>query len=155
MGNVCKWLLTKRINLFKYINTAEKPVISAPPDWWWIVIADISALTELINPVFVKLQAPNLLISTQSSLLEVLSTEICTIIEIPGYFSDEDVAGEFSVTYGRWFGEYSEIVLFIESLAMHSRHILQTLNDELHCKVLHSIGHLCNEGCRGRCQHPD
>ena len=107
------------------------------------------------NPVFVKLQASTLLISTQSSLLEVLSTEICTIIEIPGYFSDEDVAGEFSVTYGRWFGEYSEIVLFIESLAMHSRHILQTLNDELHCKVLHSIGHLCNEGCRGRCQHPD
>ena len=71
-----------------------------------------------------------------------MSTEICTIIEIPGYFSDEDVAGEFSVTYGRWFREYSKIVLFIESLALHSRHILQTLNDELHCKVLHSIGHL-------------
>src|SRR5216117_3583427 len=25
---------------------------------------------------------------------------------------------------------------------MHSRHTLQALDDELHCKVLHSIGHL-------------
>ena len=123
MGNVCKWLLTKRINLFKYINTAEKPVISAPPDWWWIVIAGISALMELINPVFVKLPAPNLLISMQSSLLDILSIEICTIIGIQR-FSDEDVAGEFSVTYGRWFVKYSEIMLFIESLSMHSHHTL-------------------------------
>ena len=38
---------------------AEKSVISEPLDWWWIVIAGISALMELINPVFVKVQAPN------------------------------------------------------------------------------------------------
>ena len=82
MGNVCKWLLTKHIDLFEYINMVEKPVISAPPDWWWIVIAGISVIMELINPMFVKLQAPNLLIFTQSSLLDVLSTEICVIIGI-------------------------------------------------------------------------
>src|SRR5207248_4827728 len=52
MGNVCKWLLAKRIVLFEYINAAENPVNSAPPNWWWIVIASISALTDLINPVF-------------------------------------------------------------------------------------------------------
>ena len=33
MGNVCKWLLTKRIVLFEYINAAEDPIHSAPPDW--------------------------------------------------------------------------------------------------------------------------
>ena len=83
------------------------------------------------NPVYVKLQASTLLISTQSSLLDVLLTEICEIIGIRGCCSDADIAGEFSVTYGRWFVEYSEIVLFIESLGMHSCHTLQTLNDEL------------------------
>src|SRR5579859_2675543 len=86
MGNVCKWLLAKRIVLFEYINTAENPVNSAPPNWWWIVIADISALTDLINPVFVKLQSPNLLLSTQSALLDTLSTDIRTMIGVHGPF---------------------------------------------------------------------
>lgn len=145
MGNVCKWLLAKRVVLFEYINTAENPVNSAPPDWWWIVIAGISALTDLINPVFVKLQSPNLLLSTQSALLDTLSTDICTMIGVRGPFSVEeirDVAGEFSVVYGRWYVDYAEIVKFIEGLGMHSRHTLPTLDDELHRKVLHSIGHL-------------
>src|SRR5947199_4700583 len=127
MGNVCKWLLTKRIVLFEYINAAEDPIHSAPPDWWWIVIAGISALTDLINPVFVKLQAPNLLLSTQSAPLDMLSVEICTMIGIRGPFSVEEikeVAGEFSVIYGRWYVNYTEIVLFIEGLGMHSRHTL-------------------------------
>ena len=41
MGNVCKWLLAKRIILFEYINATKTPIKSAPPDWWWIVIAGI------------------------------------------------------------------------------------------------------------------
>jgi len=56
MGIACKWLLDKRVALFEYITTAPKPITSAPPNWWWIIIAGIGALTvDLINPVFVKL----------------------------------------------------------------------------------------------------
>ena len=157
MGNVCNWLLAKRIVLFEYINAAENPVNSAPPDWWWIVIAGISALTDLINSVFVKLQSPNLLLSTQSALLDTLSTDICMMIGIRGPFSVQeigDVAGEFSVIYGRWYVDYAEIVTFIEGLGMHSRHTLQTLEDELHRKVLHSTGHLTTRIVKGiDCQH--
>jgi hypothetical protein len=146
MGKVCKWLLTHRITLFEYINSSAKPVSTAPPDWWWVVIAGISALTEIINPVFVKLQAQNLLISTQSALLSTLATEISTMIGIQGPVSDADrvtsVTGEFNVTNGRWLVDYAQIVLFLEGLGMHSRQTLQTLNDELHRKVLDSIGHL-------------
>ena len=67
------------------------------------------------------------------------------MIGVRGPFSVEeieDVAGEFSIIYGRWYVDYAEIVLFIEGLGMYSRHTLQTLDDELHRKVLHSIGHL-------------
>lgn len=143
MGKVCKWLLTHRITLFEYINSATKPVTSAPPEWWWVVIAGISALTEIINPVFVKLQAQNLLISVQSALLSTLAADIATTIGIQGPISeDDDITGEFNVAKGRWLVEYSQIVLFLESLGMHPRQTLQTLNDELHRKVLHSIGHL-------------
>jgi hypothetical protein len=67
------------------------------------------------------------------------------MIGVRGPFSVEeigDVSGEFSVIYGRWYVDYAEIVLFIEGLGMHCQHTLQTLEDELHRKVLHSIGHL-------------
>ena len=55
MGNVCKWLLAKCLELFDHINTAEKSIVSVPPAWWWIVIAGMNALTDFINLVFVKL----------------------------------------------------------------------------------------------------
>ena len=130
----------------------RNPVNSAPPDWWWIVIAGISALTDFINPVFTKLQAPNLLLSTQSALLDMLSTEICTIIGIRGPFTVEElrhVAGEFSVICGRWYVDYAETVQFIEGLGTHSRHTLQTLDDELHHKVLYSIEFLATKIVEG------
>ena len=147
MGKVCKWLLTHRITLFEYINSSAKPVSTAPPNWWWVVIAGISALTEIINPVFVKLQAQSLLVSAQAALLSDLATEISTMIGIQGPFSDKELVnvtstGAFNVANGRWLVDYSQIVLFLESLGMHSRQTLQTLDDELHRKVLHSIGYL-------------
>ena len=75
----------------------------------------------------------------------MLSVEICTMIGIHGPFSVEEikeVAGEFSVIYGRLYVNYAEILLFIKGLGMHSWHTLQALDDVLHHKVLHSIGNL-------------
>jgi len=72
MGIVCKWLLTHRIVLFNHIAMSEKTVSAAPPDWWWIVIAAIDALTDLINPVFRKLQAPSLLVSVGYKLYNIM-----------------------------------------------------------------------------------
>src|SRR5947199_2388266 len=89
--------------------------------------------------------AQNLLISMQSVLLETLSLDICMMIGIQGPFSNEELVrltGEFNVVYRRWLVDYAQIVLFLEVLGMHSHHTLQALDDELHCKVLHSIGHL-------------
>lgn len=70
MGTVSTWLLAKRIRLFEYLDAAKEPISQAPPNWWWIVIAGIKALTDIINPVYVKLQAKNLVVSTQVTLLE-------------------------------------------------------------------------------------
>ena|SRR5579859_4046865 len=91
MEKVCKWLLTRCIALFEYINSAMKTVSTAPPDWWWVVIDGISALTEVINPVFIKLQAQILLISVQSALLETLSLEICTMVGIQGPVPEDEL----------------------------------------------------------------
>jgi hypothetical protein len=145
MGKVSEWLLAKRIPLFDYLQSARDPVSTAPPDWWWIVIAGISALTEIINPVFVKLQAKNLLVSTQTAMLEGLATDICIAVGIDGPFSPEEIAGldmEFNCVCGRWSVSYAHVLSFLEGLGMYSRHTLQVLTDDLHCKVISSIGDL-------------
>src|SRR5216117_2879208 len=68
--------------LFNHIAMSEKTVSAAPPDWWWIVIAAIDALMDLINSVFHKLQAPSLLVSTQTALIASLAVDIATMIGI-------------------------------------------------------------------------
>ena len=146
MGNVCKWLLAKRLELFDHINTAEKPIVSAPPAWWWIVIAGMNALTDFINPVFIKLQASSLLLSTQFTLLDSLAVDLCTMIRIrhleERVFEEKNVTQVFSIVNGRWCVGYTDIVEFIEDLRMYPQHTLQQLNDDTHHKVIQSIGEL-------------
>src|SRR5205085_12558870 len=113
MGIVCKWLLDKRVALFKYINTATKPIPSAPPNWWWIIIAGISALTDLINPVFIKLQTLNLLVSTQASLLDSLTVDISTMLGISNWENEEGVILlPLCVAYGQWYVDYAVVHKF-------------------------------------------
>ena len=141
MGIVCKWLLDKRVALFEYINTATKPVTSAPPNWWWIIVAGISALTDLINPVFIKLQAPNLLVSVQATLLDALAVDITTMLGISSW-EEGVVLGEFRLTYGRWCVDYAVVQKFLQGLGMHTRHTLDGLDVDTTEKVLESIGKL-------------
>ena len=144
MGNVCKWLLMKRIDLFQHIKSAETPILSTPPNWWWIVIAGINELTDIINPTFVKLQSPTLLVSVQSSLLDELATNISVVVGIRGPFPKEEIADmdEFIIKHERWYLDYDVILEFINGLGLHVRHTLQELDDETHRKVLESIGTL-------------
>ena len=48
----------------------------------------------------------------------------------------------YNCTYGRWSVSYERVVSFLEDLGMHSRHTLRTLSDDLHRKVIDSIGNL-------------
>ena len=143
MGIVCKWLLSHRIVLFNYIAMSEEPISAAPPDWWWIVIAAIDALTDLINPVFRKLQAPSLLVSTQTALIASLAVDIATMIGIRlRDVEDVEVSEGFIVGHDRWWVDYADILKFLESLGMHTRHTLDGLDHDTHRKVLHSVGEL-------------
>ena len=92
MGNVCTWLLEKRIRLFQYLKE-EKPS-QTPPDWWWVVIAGINALTAQVNIVFIKLQAKDL-VSQQSAELTCLAgplaSLICIQVGVNSLHSPEDL----------------------------------------------------------------
>ena len=76
--------------LVQYLKE-EKPS-QTPPDWWWVVIAGINALTVQVNIVFIKLQAKDLLVSQQSAELTYLTSLICIQVGIDGPHSQEDLA---------------------------------------------------------------
>ena len=149
MGKVSAWFLAKYIPLMEYLDTAnlsQKPVEETPPSWWWIVIAGISALTDIINPVITQLQAPNLLVRTQATILVQLSVDICGLVGIEGPFTSEQIDQKalegFQCVHGRWAIDYARIMEFLESTGMHFRHLLRSLSDELHQKVILAVGEL-------------
>ena len=113
------------------------------PSWWWIIIAGISVLTDLINPVFVKLQTPNLLVSAQAALWDSLAIDVSTMLGISNWKGGEGVVlPPLCVVYGWWYVAYSAVLKFLQGLGMYIRHTLEELDDDMTGKVLESIGKL-------------
>ena len=148
MGKVCEWLLLKRIRLLEYIDNSTNPALVAPPVWWWIVIHGIGALTEIINPVFTNLQSNNLLILTQTTLLDELAVDICNAVGNTGPCSADEIqelkVSGFNCTCGKWSVTYACVMEFLKGLQMYRCHALVDLSDELHHKVTKSVGILAS-----------
>ena len=103
LGYTCKWLLEHRVTILQYI--AEDDPNHAPPSWWWVVMAGVSAISEQVNITFIKLQERNLLISQQRQELDNLATIICTQIVVEGSFTEVElnaVNKTTHITYSRW-----------------------------------------------------
>ena len=82
MGNVCTWMLERRVRLFQYLMEHEP--VQTPPNWWWVVVAGIDAITTQVNIIFIKLQAKNVLVS-QHCVMKT-SNETYSIRENYGLF---------------------------------------------------------------------
>ena len=55
MGTTCQWLMEHWVHVLEYLTTTEAE--QAPPDWWWVTAASLSALSTQVNFVILKLQA--------------------------------------------------------------------------------------------------
>jgi hypothetical protein len=76
-------------------------------------------------------------------LIESLAVDIAAMIGIRlRDVEDIEVSEGFIVGYDRWWIDYVDILKFLESLGMHTRHTLQGLDDDMHHKVLQSVGEL-------------
>jgi hypothetical protein len=114
MGQTCKWLLEKRARLFEHFE--EHDSNNAPPSWWWIVIAAISALSEQINIVFIKLQSKDLLISQQKAILENLAVGLSSQLGVDGPHTTVEMAALNIVTtstFGRWSIKHTNVIEFL------------------------------------------
>ena len=100
-------------------------------------------MTDLINPVFIKLQTPNLLVSTQASLLDSLAVDISTMLGISNWENEEGVILlPLCVAYGQWYVDYAVVHKFLQDLGMYIRHTLEELNEDMTGMVLKLIGKL-------------
>ena len=145
MGTVARWLLEHRVRIFQHF-TAEstKSTNVNPPSWWWVVIAGLSALTEYVNIVFIKLQSKDLLISQQASELQKLAADIFILFNVEGPFNEDEIANAklqgLCCTYSRFRISYDNIIVFLYDQGMFIREVLDSLLDELHEKVICTVG---------------
>ena len=113
MGNICTWLLEKRLRLFEYFEKYEP--VQTPPNWWWVVVAGINALTAQVNIVFTKLQAKDLLVSQQSVELTHLTSLICIQVGVDGPHSQEELDvldNSTNFISGRWSISHYNVVRY-------------------------------------------
>jgi len=134
MGDVCTWLLDKRLALFKLKAENKLSVECAPESWWWVVIAGIKGVTDYVNPVFVKLQSRELLIAQQADILTQLVVDISSRVGVDGPLTPADVeylqeaAGDSCTCSGRWSVGHGAIVHYLNNLGYI--HVCHTLNDK-------------------------
>src|SRR5216110_1888687 len=143
MGNVCMWVLEKRIHLFQHLKE-EKP-LQTPPDWWWVVIAGINALTAQVNIVFIKLQAKGLLVSQQSAELTHLTSLIRIQVGIDGPHSQEDLAALNKIenfVLGRWSIRRYNVIKYLFDQGMFVRELFLLLDLKVQYQVISMVGQL-------------
>lgn len=139
MGVVSKWLLEKRVHLFQHIE--EKQPSQAPPDWWWVVIAAISALADHVNIAFIKLQAPDLLVTQQKTVLENLAITICCQFSVERPHSPhQNEIRVGMITYGRFSVYHHNVIDFIYDQGTFIRDIFNSLSSEMQDKVITEVG---------------
>jgi hypothetical protein len=140
VGNTCKWLIEKRITLLEYF--AKDNPARAPPSWWWIIVAAVSALSEQVNIVVVKLQGKDLLLSQQTTELEQLAALILVQIEIDGPLSQDEIAiidKTTHFTFSRWSVSYEKIILFLYDQGLFIQQIYEQLSPESQIEVIRMI----------------
>ena len=140
---VSKWLLGKRIDIYNYSASLKDPLDCIPPDWWWVIVAAINAITELVNAVFVQLQGKTLLIPQQTAILAQLADDITILTGIEGPFDDREIqerAGGPHSTHGRWSISHENVFLFLHDQGMFIRHMFATLTVPVGDNVISEVG---------------
>lgn len=89
-GNICRWLLNNRNQLFQHL-TQSSQVNHRPPTWWWIILAGVDALANHINHVFIKLQSRSIIVSQQAMELKSLAELIQNEVGVEGPFSEHEI----------------------------------------------------------------
>ena len=130
------------MSVLQYIDEDDEP--RPPLSWWWVVTAGVSALSEQVNIVVVKLQARNLLISQQTRELDNLAVILSTYLIIEGLFMEAESAAldtSYS-TFGRWAVKHQNIINYLFDQGTFIQDTFAKLSLELQVQVMIMVSKL-------------
>jgi len=139
MGIACNWLIVNRVAMLQYI--AKDDPTQAPPNWWWIVVSSINAISEYVNFTMIKLQAEKLLISQQRQELDHLSATLSAWIVIEPNDVELHNATSHYIS-GRWAVSYQNVVNYIFDRGIFIQDIYNGLSVELQAQVITIVSKL-------------
>jgi len=102
----------------------------------------VSALSEQVNIVVVKLQGKDLLLSQQKVELEQLAALILVQIEVDGPLSPEQIAEmdkSTHFTYSQWSVSHEKIILFLYDQGTFIQETYNQLSLQLQIEVIHAV----------------
>ena len=114
-----------------------------PDDVWWVLVAAINTVTELVNVVFVKLQGKTLLIAQQTAILAKLADDITILTGIEGPFDEDEIqrrAAGANSTQGRWSISHENVFEFLHDQGLFVRHTFQSLPIDVGDKIISEVG---------------
>ena len=121
----------------------DGPLEHFPDDAWWILVAAINAITELVNVVFVKLQGKTLLIAQQTAILVKLADDITILTGTDGPFDEDEIkrraAGANSMK-GRLSISHENVFNFLHDQGLFVRHMFQSVPIDVGDKIISEVG---------------
>ena len=102
----------------------------------------VSALSEQVNIVVVKLQGKDLLLSQQKVKLKQLAALILVQIEVDGSLSPEQIAEmdkSTHFTYSQWSVSHEKIILFLYDQGTFIQETYNQLSLQLQIEVIHAV----------------
>lgn len=121
----------------------DGPLEHFPDDAWWILVAAINAITELVNIVFVILQGKTLLIAQQTAILVKLADDITILTGIEGPFDEDEIqrrAAGANSTQGRWSISHENVFEFLHDQGLFVRHKFQSLTVDVGDQIISEVG---------------
>jgi len=125
------------------VNLKDGPLEHFPDDAWWILVTAINAITELVNVVFIKLQARDLLLSQQATAFDELVVSICGHIDINGPHTADQIAAIDkcnNYTFSRWSISNQNIINYLYDQGTFIEDTYNQLPIRSQIDVIHMIG---------------
>uniref|UniRef100_M4B4L8 Uncharacterized protein n=1 Tax=Hyaloperonospora arabidopsidis (strain Emoy2) TaxID=559515 RepID=M4B4L8_HYAAE len=149
MGNTLDWMLTKRLRLLTHIE--EKKPVDAPTEVCYIEAAAVAAVMVVVNAMFTKIQAKDMIILQQYDEIEQMVCRLYILVSAELLPDDLNLVSADDVRSLRWRLPAEALINFIEDQGSFVCYLLCNLSLGDKQKVLREIGefilHIVDDIC--------
>jgi hypothetical protein len=130
MSKVLKWLVANRIRIVAYLE--EKQAQCTPPDNWWVTVIVLNRFLPIVDRAFCGLQGKNLLVASQTAILNELLLEVLEMGAVDGPFASGEISAVQHPNYvrGRFTMSMQKARHFVDSCGVFAMERIQSMSHE-------------------------